>query len=89
VQFKIKYLQERRYIKLTFLVTAILQYITKEASSNKIKKKLSDGPVLWSFETVLASVHHENGPKDDGRFYKRCHLLANELLEKHRCRRIR
>ena len=51
-----------------------IQYITKEASINKIKKKLSDGPVLWSFETVLASVNHENGPKDDGWFCERYHL---------------
>ena len=72
-----------------FLSQWSIQYITKEASINKMPKKLLDGPVLWSFWTVLASVHHENDPKDDGRFKKRYHLLANELLEKHRCRRIR
>ena len=27
-----------------------IQYITKEASINKIQKKLSDGPILWNFE---------------------------------------
>ena len=56
-----------------------IQYITKEACINKIPKKLSDGPILWSFWTVLATVHHENGLKDDGRFYKRYHLSIKTI----------